>query len=215
MKKELIEVQKRLIKTGYLGQAFSYGNAKLPSSTLIVNLSSANHCPAKARGLCKVAHCYALKCERVYPNYKKKNLTIEEWLRNARTVDIVALMLAYIDNARTPITHIRLDEAGDFYDQNQVRQWNKIARIMWKARGIKTYTYTARNDLDFTCAPYIMVNASNPGTSGAVREFLCTPRQVYDNLTPKRGEYKCPGDCKKCKVCYSPNNITRVYCREH
>lgn len=215
MKTAIRQLQEKLITTGYLGKAFSYGNGKLPASTLIVNLTSANHCPAKARGLCKVAHCYALKCERIYPYYKQKNLSMEHWLSIARTRDIVALMLAYVDHAKTPITHIRLDEAGDFRDQNQIRQWNKIARYMWENRGIKTYTYTARVDLDFSCAPYIMVNGSNPGTLGAAREFLCTPRQVFDNLVLQKGEYKCPGNCKQCSVCYSQNNVTRVYCREH
>ena len=31
----------------YTGQAFAYGNTKIPRTTLIANLTSAEHCPSK------------------------------------------------------------------------------------------------------------------------------------------------------------------------
>ena len=99
MKKKIKVLQCKYLE-GFGGIAFSYGNTKIPRSTLIVNLTSAEHCPSRALGLCKVESvCYALKCERIYPNYKHKNLVMERWLTNARTTEIVSLMEAYIDNA--------------------------------------------------------------------------------------------------------------------
>lgn len=125
-------VQKRLLPN-YNGQVFSYGNSKLPKSTLIVNLSSAENCPSRKRGLCEIEDkCYARKCERIYPNYKKKNLIVEEWFNSASDNDIIDLMNAYIEDAPEKIKLCRLNEAGDFRDQKQVRQMNRVAKHLKK-----------------------------------------------------------------------------------
>ena len=117
MKKNILQVQ-NLLFPNYTGSVFAYGNSKLPKNTLIVNLSSAQNCPSKALGICKVADvCYALKAERIYSNYKNKNLTVEPWIQSVPTADIKQLMTAYIDNASEKIEYIRLNEAGDFKDQ--------------------------------------------------------------------------------------------------
>ena len=114
MKKRIIEVQKKLMPD-FTGQAFAWGNAKIPQSTLIVNITSAEHCPSKARGLCQVTHCcYASKCERIYKYYKAKNLFMENWLYQTPNHKIIELMTAYIRYAPVAITCIRINEAGDF-----------------------------------------------------------------------------------------------------
>ena len=41
-------------------QLFSYGNSKLPTETLIVNITSAHNCPSDKLGLCNCNDvCYA------------------------------------------------------------------------------------------------------------------------------------------------------------
>ena len=208
-------VQKRLLPH-YDGQVFSYGNSKLPKSTLIVNLSSAENCPSRKRGLCEIEDkCYARKCERIYPNYKKKNLIVEKWLNSASDKDIEDLVDAYVDEAPEKIKLLRLNEAGDFRDQKQVRQMNRIARHLKKTRGIRTYTYTHRSDLDFSKADSIVVNGSRPDVKGAVREYKCLPRRDYDQMKTGKGEYKCPGNCKQCNACTSNRFKGKIYCREH
>ena len=208
-------VQKRLLPH-YDGQVFSYGNSKLPKSTLIVNLSSAENCPSRKRGLCEIENkCYARKCERIYPNYKKKNLIVEKWLNSASDKDIEDLVDAYVDEAPEKIKLLRLNEAGDFRDQKQVRQMNRIARHLKKTRGIRTYTYTHRSDLDFSKADSIVVNGSRPDVKGAVREYKCLPRRDYDQMKTGKGEYKCPGNCKLCNACTSNRFKGKIYCREH
>lgn len=215
MKKKIWVIQQNLLKD-FNGQAFAYGNTKIPRSTLIVNLTSAQHCPSKAKGLCQVADfCYAKRCERIYKDYLNKNLVMERWLATASTKDIITLMEAYIDNAPEQIRYIRLDEAGDFRDQNQVIQWNKIARYFWDTRQIGTYTYTARIDLDFSKANYICVNGSLPGIEGAAREYKCVPHDVYDNMTPQNGVHLCPGDCHNCNMCFTDKFSGIIYCRKH
>ena len=62
-------------------QVFSYGNAKLPKETLIVNITSAVHCPSEKLGFCRCSKvCYAKKCERIYKAYKQKNELIESFM---------------------------------------------------------------------------------------------------------------------------------------
>lgn len=118
-------------------------------------------------------------------------------------------------NKKKKTTHLRLNEAGDFRNQEEVRKWNYIASRLYNKYGIGTYTYTARPDLDFSRAPFIIVNASVPGVKGAARRFICIPRDEYDNMIPGPHEYKCPGDCNKCYVCSSRAFKGTIYCREH
>ena len=82
----------------YSGKVFSNDNKKLGKATIVANLTSAEHCPAKELGSCRVEHCcYATKCEKYSPNYKRKNLIVEDWIGNASSVDIYEVLEAYID----------------------------------------------------------------------------------------------------------------------
>jgi len=215
MKKSIRIIQEKVF-SGFNGKVFAYGNTKLPKSTLIVNLTSASNCPAKALGLCDVANvCYAYKCEKIYKNYRNKNLAVEEWLACADDVDILSLLNAYIEGSTIPITHMRIDEAGDFRDQTQIVQWNEFAKYLFVRWGIVTYTYTHRSDLDFTVATHIMVNGSCPGVAGARRLYLCVSPEVYSQIQLQRGEYKCIADCNRCTACSSINHIHTIYAKQH
>ena len=64
--KKIIRITQEEIFPQFSGQVFSYGNKKLPESTMIVNLTSAQNCPAKQLGLCLVPDvCYAQKGEEL------------------------------------------------------------------------------------------------------------------------------------------------------
>ena len=97
MKKNNRKIQEKHLPN-FSGIVFGQGNAKIPESTLIANLTSAENCPSRKLGLCRVEECcYARKCERIYPNYKKRNLAIEDWMGSASADEIYELMEAYID----------------------------------------------------------------------------------------------------------------------
>jgi len=214
--KKIIRITQEEVFPEFSGQVFSYGNKKLPESTMIVNLTSAQNCPAKQLGLCLVPDvCYAQKCERIYKLYRQKNLLVEDWLVRCPEEEIIRLLDAYIQGAKMKISHLRIDEAGDFRDQNQIDQWNRICGYLKQKYGIISYTYTARSDLDFRSANNIIVNASRPGVKGSIRMFLCTPRDRFDQLQPDRNHYKCPGDCKRCQMCATDKFKGIIYCRQH
>jgi hypothetical protein len=97
MRKKNMAIQKKHLPN-YSGKVFSNNNKKLGKATIVANLTSAEHCPAKELGLCRVEHCcYATKCEKYSPNYKRKNLIVEDWIGNASSDDIYEVLEAYID----------------------------------------------------------------------------------------------------------------------
>lgn len=193
-------------------QVFSYGNSKLPAETLIVNLTSAHNCPSEKLGFCKCANvCYAKKCERIYKAYLNKNLTLEKLVQSWTIADWKDILRVYIQNAPKSIKYVRLNEAGDFPSQEMVDIFNELSNWLYGTFNIKTYCYTAREDLDFSNA-YFAVNASSQNIK-ANRYFLCTDKQIFDNLP--NYTIKCKGDCKKCSICYDSNYKGIIYCKQH
>ncbi len=137
MKKSILITQQEILPQ-YNGQVFSYGNLKLPESTMIVNLTSAHNCPGKAAGLCRVQNiCYAHRGEHRHPLYLRKNLIVEEWLKVADESEIITMLDAYIKNAPTQIKYLRISEAGDFRDQQTVDLWNDICGYLKQKHGIQ------------------------------------------------------------------------------
>lgn len=193
-------------------QVFSYGNSKLPAETLIINLTSAQNCPSEKLGFCKCANvCYAKKCERIYKAYLNKNLTLEKLVKSWSINNWKDILKVYIENSPKTIKYIRLNEAGDFPSQEVVNMFNELSKWLYETFNIKTYCYTAREDLDFSNVCFA-VNASNKNIK-ANRYFLCTDKQVFDNLP--HNTVKCKGDCKKCRICYDSNYKGIIYCKQH
>ena len=193
-------------------QVFSYGNSKLPKETLIVNITSAHHCPSEILGLCKCADvCYAKKCERIYANYYRKNELIESFMNLWDDSDIKELLTYYIVHSPTKIKYVRLNEAGDFPNQSSVERWNNISNWLEKTFNIKTYCYTCRSDLDFSNVRFA-VNASNQQMN-AQRYFSCLDKVNYEKLP--NNAVKCKGDCRKCSLCYASNYKGIIYVKQH
>lgn len=193
-------------------QVFSYGNSKLPAETLIINLTSAQNCPSEKLGFCKCVNvCYAKKCERIYKAYLNKNLTLEKLVKSWSINNWKDILKVYIENSPKTIKYIRLNEAGDFPSQEVVNMFNELSKWLYGTFNIKTYCYTAREDLDFSNVCFA-VNASNKNIK-ASRYFLCTDKQVFDNLP--HNTVKCKGDCKKCRICYDSNYKGIIYCKQH
>jgi len=118
-------------------------------------------------------------------------------------------------NTRKKITHLRLNEAGDFRNQEEIRKWNYIASRLWNKHKIKTYTYTHRSDLDFSRAPFLVVNGSVPGIKGAARSYICKDRKTFDSMVLGPNERKCPADCTKCHMCTDRKFKGTIYVRKH
>lgn len=176
----------------------SYGNSKLPKSTLIFNLGSATNCPSKKLGLCKVCKaCYAMKAERQYPSVLPYRERQAELWKRTDAVDFAYSIVKINEKKRTKIKHVRFNEAGDFSSQADVDKMSAIARIL-KKYGIRCYVYTARKDLDFSKRnDNLIVNGSGFMVDNA---FVAVKEHSDTSL-------KCIGDCKKCSLCSIPNGF--------
>lgn len=180
---------------------------------MIVNITSAHNCPSDNLGLCPHSKvCYAKKCERIYKSYLAKNLLVEELMNKWSKEDIIEILESYINNCPHEIKYIRLNEAGDFPNQQSVDLWDEIAEYFDNYYNIKTYCYTCRSDLNFCHIIHYNVNASITSIH-AQRYFLCVDKETYAQLDPK--VVKCKGDCRICSLCYKSSYKGVIYVKQH
>lgn len=179
------------------------GNRKVPRSTSIFNMSTAHGCYAKKLGLCKVHDkCYAMKPEVMYPRVMPyRSLQAYSWLIDSPekiAMDIIGGMTKKTDK-------VRFNESGDFTCQADIDKLNRIVDIVSKHRpGIIFYGYTARADLDFTGAKFVI-----RGSGFACKNGQTTVLRKGD-AKPK-GWFLCPGSCKSCSVCAREKKINVAF----
>jgi len=182
----------------------TFGNTKLPKTTLIFNMGPATSCPSKALGLCKVASsCYALAPEC---NYRKRVVLpyrsnqMDYWL-NTPTNKMIADIDDMLSRRRVPTKLFRFNESGDFHSQACVGKLSRISRHLMDKHNIITYGYSARSDLNFKGAHFLCKGSGhdkgNNGRTIVIDKHAPTPT----------GFFRCPGDCHECNVCTSGANI--------
>jgi hypothetical protein len=190
------------------------GNIKIPKETAIFNMSSATDCPSLKLNICKACVfnnntqkeetvCYALKAERQYPDvlpYRKRQNAF--WLYTSPE-EFVKQFLIINSHKRNKFNKIRFNEAGDFHTNKCIKKADKIAKLL-KPFGITCYTYTSRDDLDFSKVKHIVINGSSFKKTGVKNEF----KMVRHNEKPPKGYAKCPQDCTICDRCSIPNKNT-------
>ncbi len=188
----------------------SFGNTKLPRSTAIFNMTTAKDCPSKRLGKCKhPRRCYARKSERQYKDtmpYRERqskywaHVSSSEFVRSL--VDVSTWRGGGKSKiGRLKISHLRLNESGDFRNQGDVWRAELIARILWRDHGVASYCYTARDDLDYSKVVHLVINGSG---------FRAYPNgNVFEAVDKPSGRrYVCPGDCSKCDFCTVNGNRT-------
>jgi hypothetical protein len=188
----------------------SFGNKKLPKSTVIFNMGAAMSCPSEKLGLCQAVIdgkvvCYALKAERLYPNVKPYRDRQEDFWKGVDPWEFAGQLLAINALRRNKIEALRINESGDFWGQECIAKAEVIASIL-RLHGIDTYVYTARRDLDFSGVKELVVNGSGFRKEGItnVFQFLAKGENV-----PK-GFAVCPGDCRICVRCRKSEKNTVV-----
>lgn len=186
----------------------SFGNTKLPKTTMIFNMGAAEDCPSKKLGLCKVpVKCYALKAEQQYPkclDYRRRQQ--EYWLKT--DVDqIIADLYVLLERKKTIPTLLRFNEAGDFHSQDCVDKLSDVAMFLKFQFDIETYGYSARSDLDFSKAAFLVKASNKPlgnGNNG------CTVVVPKGGRVPA-GFVVCPGSCKSCTICSEDTQINVAF----
>jgi len=184
---------------------FSFGNRKLPSTTMVFNITAATDCKSDSLNLCQLANsnaCYAKKAERMYKAvlpYRRKQA--EFWDRCTAQSFVTELLQ---NKGKRKIKHLRLNEAGDFRSQKDILKAEKIAKML-KMHGIQTYCYTARKDLDFSKCNTLVVNGSGFMVHNS---FTVFPRKT--DLTKLTGTKICARNCRICNMCMNKSNLKIV-----
>jgi hypothetical protein len=199
----------------------TFGNKKLPETTMIMNITSATDCPARKLGMCQLDHCgigsskcYALKAEKFRPDTLAHRRKQQAWW-DQPAGDMIASFKLLRSKMRRKITAVRVGESGDF------RNLSDVLKLVVLAAGNKDltwYLYTAREDL-FTDAVQrtlprnVVVNGSGWMADNG---FYAVPRDAARPVA-KEGVKKiawCAGDCRKCTLCLKKGGVA-IYAREH
>lgn len=202
----------RKVSDHFLG-LFKFGNKKLPKTTAIFSITPALLCVADALGMCALSKvCYAKRAEIQYDDSFPYKLSQMDFWINGTADEFVEQFRIETQNRRTPTTHLRFDEAGDFIGAKCVTKLSEIAK---KLPDVKIYTYTARKDLkERGCFENLPENVTIQGSGFMVHnEFTAAPEDKIEELRAQ-GEIICGMDCTKCDLC-SIRHGQKVYVPEH
>ena len=178
----------------------TYGNSKLGDDTLIINMGTATDCPSAKLGMCnavkKGAFCYALKAEIQYKtsttDYRHRQFSY--WRNNTATNITNDLIKKISSRNGKSVRYIRFNEAGDFWDQRDIKKLSIIAKKL-KNFNIIVYGYTARRDLDFSDVHFLVKGSGHKkGNNGETTI-------INKNDDVPEGFRECPGSCKTCNLC--------------
>lgn len=177
----------------------SFGNKKLPKTTMIFNLPAIKTCPGKTE-FCE-KYCYALKAERLYPQVypaRKHNLKLSQ------SDNFVSLMIETIAKNQHKINAVRIHESGDFYNQAYLNAWFMIAS---EFPSVKFYAYTKSFHLQFSNKPsnFVLIASFDQTTTDKARLEYGSRRQFFDNtfsIVGKKDPASCMQDCTKCSLCW-------------
>jgi hypothetical protein len=173
----------------------SFGNKKLPKTTVIMNITSAKDCPSIRLGFCQCPkHCYARKAEVLYPDtLPSRREQTKFWDKNPALYIAWEIVKRIYAKKIRPDT-FRFNEAGDFRNQDDVDKMTIICAELQKEFGMKCYGYTARSDLDFMGLRWF----ANVNGSG----FMVTNKFVFVPKGQKaRTKLVCNCDCRTCTMC--------------
>ncbi len=198
----------------------TFGNLKLPKTTMIMNITSATDCVSRKLGMCQLdkcgigsSKCYALKAEKFRPSTLQHRRKQQEWWDQPPWV-IVESFKQFRSKMRRKVTAVRVGESGDLrHELDLGKVWDLAATnpdLTW-------YLYTAREDLikrsDLLPRENLVINGSGWMADNAfVAVPKGSPRPVH-----KEGVKKiawCAGDCRKCSLCLKKGGVT-IYAREH
>lgn len=206
----------------YNGLKVTKGNLKIGNDTLIFNMGSATDCPSLKLGYCKLGKkCYAYKAERLYPNvkpYRDKQASYWKFVTSRSFIADFTEIMRKHKRALKDIKYLRLNEAGDFYSQHCVAKLSAISLWLKRLFNITVYTYTARKDLDFSTAHFLVKGSSNDvGNNG---KSIARPKlELEKQGTFEHGMYYeneqhfalCEGNCRTCSLCKKKNNTNIVF----
>lgn len=194
---------------GPYGMKLSIGNRKVGNDTLTFNMGSGTDCPSAERGLCRVVNrfgqrgCFSRKCEQFQHVLPRRREQEAYWLFTPIDI-ILADLEAIVQGLRGKIKYFRFNEAGDFHSQECIERANAVS-VFLRSEGIIPYCNSARSDLDFQGADFIVRGSGWKGPSGET-QVIVGKRALPTDFSI------CPMDCRRCNMCKIPKgNIAFLY----
>lgn len=209
-----------------LADYIARGNSKIADEVRIFNMNSGTDCPNAHSENCQVGDaCYAIKSEKMYKQtlpYRRR----QEYLWDSLDPDTFAkAFLAIVDRARSPVTALRFNQAGDMRDKHDVLKAERVAQLL-NERDIDVYTYSASDYVDFSDTDHLTVNMSNARRPGyGDKHFTAVPHGLEPTDMDHLDEtaVQCPYDksdgadrfkCGECRLCMD-SNAPDVYISIH
>ena len=182
---------------------YSLGNSKLPTTTMIFNMSSAGNCPMKSE--CKFGQdtsCYALKAERQYPAcfpYRERQSAY--WYSNSVNQIISDIQTALKRHKK--VNAIRFNESGDMKDIADFRKLNKIANSV----SVPVYTYTQNREViskitKKDVSENLSINISFPNSKKGFNTYC-----LDTDYSKNQKFVLCVGSCKRCNLCVKSRGL--------
>lgn len=208
--------QKVLNACKFIKPRFHYtlGNAKLPKSTMIINLGSWFCCPGRYLGFCDIEEiCYDKQIEVRYHNIMKYRFEQELYLKSMPTKYIVNDILNALNkNKNKKINLIRWAEVGEIDSQEFLEKINDICTKIGEKTGIHSYIYTHNQLLDFNIdRPFLTINGSNFMVDNEYKLIeKGTTENEFNTLSDIVFKKECICDCTRCSLCSSKNRYTII-----
>lgn len=189
----------------------TFGNAKLPKTTMIVNLGTWFNCPGRTHGFCDICHiCYDKYVEVMYKERTIGRLEQEIFWRACNPKEFAKALINQINirNASTrkyKVKQIRFSEVGELRNQYDLNKLIEVSNIVGENTGIKSYVYTHNKELEFIDKenrPYLTINGSNFMVDN---EYRVLPEEKIKDI--KERYFRCDCDCTLCNACAHANNI--------
>lgn len=206
---------------------FPVGNAKVSNDTLLVNMTSAAECPSRLNHTCLIGGaCYAY----ADANFRFQIRNRDRMLHLANMIclcsnrmDIMKRLISeYIDSAREmgfPIKTIRLNEAGDFINQQAIDDYARICAEIKKEKGVQATAYTVRtkNALkNGEVEVFNFANAAKKDENGAPAIVLTVSRADDASVSPinPKDEDKYNGEMEPVPAKYNGDECVYINSRD-
>jgi hypothetical protein len=185
----------------------SFGNKKLPRSTMIFNIPARVTCPGRT-AFCEGA-CYALKAERMYKAVlPARQGNFEETRKASFAFDMAALVRRH----RHKVHQVRIHESGDFYSQAYLEKWYHVCQ---DNPGTAFYAYTKSFHLNYWGKPsnLVLIASFDKSTRDQDRERYRERKRFFSNtfsIVDRKAPASCVQDCTICSTCWTGkgHNIT-------
>jgi hypothetical protein len=184
-----------------------YGNDKVGEDTLLFNMGSATNCPSRDQCtvLCRGRTCYPAQVERHHPEVKAFRDRQESYWRSTPGEQIATDVLVRIGRRPVPVRYLRFNEAGDFWSQECIDKLSYVARQLRDNIGVTTYGFSARMDLDFSAADFLVKGSGHDeGNNGNC--IVIGP----DEPVPS-GYQLCPENCRICSLCMQDSKVNIAF----